>query len=364
MKKTDILPAWGRILRGDPPFLSIEITKECPLRCPGCYANQPGHSGSGVSHQEMRDLQGRQLIDGVFALVRRLRPLHVSIVGGEPLVRYRELDVILPELARMKLEVQLVTSAVRPIPAAWSRLPNLHLVVSVDGLPPEHDQRRSPATYERILRHVAGHRFVVHCTVIKQFLSRSGYLRDFARFWSERGEVQKIWFSLFTPQEGQPSDERLSPANRVTALEELAPLPRQFPKVYLPEVVLDGYRHPPLSPKDCIFAQVTDSIAPDLAARIAPCQLGGQPVCGECGCIAAAGLAAIGKFRLFPGLRVSDVFILSKKVGGLLRRFRGERSCATVCDASLNAVPAPACAHPPNELGAGPFAVRDDHSAL
>jgi len=364
MKKTDILPAWGRVLRGDLPFLSIEITKECPLRCPGCYANQPGHSGSGVSQQEMRDLQGRQLIDGVLALVRRLRPLHVSIVGGEPLVRYRELDVILPELARMKLEVQLVTSAVRPIPARWSKLPNLHLVVSIDGLPPEHDRRRSPATYERILRHVAGHRFVVHCTVIRQFLSRSDYLHDFAGFWSERREVQKIWFSLFTPQEGPPADERLSPADRVKALEELAPLPRQFPKVYLPEVVLDGYRHPPLSPKDCIFAQVTDSIAPDLAARIAPCQLGGQPVCGECGCIAAAGLAAIGKFRLFPGLRVSDVFILSKKVGGLLRRFRGERSCATVCDASLNAVPAPACAHPPNELGAGPFAVRDDHSAL
>lgn len=364
MKKTDILPAWGRVLRGDLPFLSIEITKECPLRCPGCYANQPGHSGSDASHQEMHDLQGRQLIDGVLALVRRLRPLHVSIVGGEPLVRYRELDVILPELARMKLEVQLVTSAARPIPAAWNELPNLHLVVSVDGLPPEHDQRRSPATYERILRHVAGHRFVVHCTVIKQFLSRSGYLRDFAGFWSERGEVQKIWFSLFTPQEGQPSDERLSPANRVTALEELASLPRQFPKVYLPEVLLEGYRRPPLSPKDCLFARVTACMAPDLVTPITPCQFGGQPVCRECGCIAAAGLAAIGRFRLFPGLRASDVFLLSNKVGGFLRRFRGERSCATVCDASLNALPAPACALPPENRRAGPFAVQDDHSAL
>ena len=33
-----ILAAWGRILTGYAPALSIEITKECPLRCPGCYA--------------------------------------------------------------------------------------------------------------------------------------------------------------------------------------------------------------------------------------------------------------------------------------------------------------------------------------
>jgi len=29
-----IFTAWGRILSGYAPNLSIEITKECPLRCP------------------------------------------------------------------------------------------------------------------------------------------------------------------------------------------------------------------------------------------------------------------------------------------------------------------------------------------
>jgi hypothetical protein len=38
-----ILPAWGRILGGYRPNLSIEITRECPLRCPGCYAYTAGH---------------------------------------------------------------------------------------------------------------------------------------------------------------------------------------------------------------------------------------------------------------------------------------------------------------------------------
>src|SRR5215471_5492640 len=162
MKKQDIFRGWGRILRGHYPMLSVEITRECPLRCPGCYAFQPEHLGAAGPLRELTDLKGDALVTGVLGLVRRFRPLHLSIVGGEPLVRYRELDVLLPKLAEMGVEVQLVTSAVRPIPAAWNALPNLHILVSVDGLQPEHDRRRAPATYDRILRHISGHRIVIH----------------------------------------------------------------------------------------------------------------------------------------------------------------------------------------------------------
>jgi MoaA/NifB/PqqE/SkfB family radical SAM enzyme len=45
MKKADGLKAWGIILKGRRPFLSIELTRECPLRCPGCYAFAPDHVG-------------------------------------------------------------------------------------------------------------------------------------------------------------------------------------------------------------------------------------------------------------------------------------------------------------------------------
>ena len=38
VKKQEIIKAWGKILRGERPSLSLEITRECPLRCPGCYA--------------------------------------------------------------------------------------------------------------------------------------------------------------------------------------------------------------------------------------------------------------------------------------------------------------------------------------
>src|SRR2546428_13923343 len=94
-----IFAAWARTLSGYPPALPIEIPRECPLRCPGCYAYGDDHLGGEVTLRQVRDFKGQELIDGVIALVDRHKPLHVSIVGGEPLVRYRELDIMLPILA-------------------------------------------------------------------------------------------------------------------------------------------------------------------------------------------------------------------------------------------------------------------------
>jgi len=190
-----ILTAWGRILRGRAPALSIEITRECPLRCPGCYAYGDDHLNSDTTLRQLHDFKGRDLVDRVMALVDEHQPLHVSIVGGEPLVRYRELGEILPALAARNVYVQLVTSAVREIPIEWRELPKLTIVVSIDGLQPEHDARRTPATYERILRHIAAHHITVHCTVTRQQAIRPGYIEEFLRFWSTRPEVARIWMS-------------------------------------------------------------------------------------------------------------------------------------------------------------------------
>ncbi len=62
----------------------------------------------------------------------------------------------------------------------------------MDGLQPEHDRRRAPATCERILKHIAGHRINMHCTITRELLQRPSYLGDFADSWSKREEVQKI----------------------------------------------------------------------------------------------------------------------------------------------------------------------------
>src|SRR5215467_10550349 len=59
----EIVQAWGRILGGYRPNLSIEITKECPLRCPGCYAYGDEHlGGNGVTLRGLADYKGEELV--------------------------------------------------------------------------------------------------------------------------------------------------------------------------------------------------------------------------------------------------------------------------------------------------------------
>src|SRR6185295_10357669 len=111
MKTSEVVRAWGKILKGTQPSLSIEITRECPLRCPGCYAYDDAHLGNGATLRSLHDYKGQTLIDGVLEVVDRIRPLHLSIVGGDPLVRYRELEEMIPQLIGRGIHVQVVTSA-------------------------------------------------------------------------------------------------------------------------------------------------------------------------------------------------------------------------------------------------------------
>ena len=84
-----VLQTWGRTLRGQVPSLSLEITSECPLRCPGCYAYEDAHLGT-TNLRSLSDFKGRELIARILALMDQYKPLHLSIVGGDPLVRYRD----------------------------------------------------------------------------------------------------------------------------------------------------------------------------------------------------------------------------------------------------------------------------------
>jgi sulfatase maturation enzyme AslB (radical SAM superfamily) len=321
MKRSDVIKAWGKILRGRQTTLSIEITRECPLRCPGCYAYEPEHlQETGQTLRTVSDYKGDELVAKVLEIVREHRPLHLSIVGGEPLVRFRELDCLLPQLSEMKIAVQLVTSAVREIPKNWSSIEDLYLVVSIDGLQPEHDARRKPATYERILRNIAGQKVTVHCTVTGQTANRPGYYEEFVEFWSARDEVKKIWFSLFTPQLGAEGEEILDAETRARVIDELGKLSRRFPKLDLPKQVISGYRQPPASPEECIFARTTLNLTANLENKVVPCQFGGTPDCSQCGCMASAGLAAVGDYRLFGAVPLRKIFFLSDNIGKTVRK--------------------------------------------
>src|ERR1700710_1270211 len=134
MKKSEVLHAWATILSGRAPSLSIEITKECPLHCPGCYAFDVGHLGGATQLRQLSDFKGDELVAKVLAVIDERRPLHVSLVGGDPLVRYRELELLLPQIEQRGVHTQVVTSAFRVVPAEWQKFKKLNVVVSIDGL--------------------------------------------------------------------------------------------------------------------------------------------------------------------------------------------------------------------------------------
>jgi MoaA/NifB/PqqE/SkfB family radical SAM enzyme len=314
LKKLEVIKAWGRILAGGFPTLSIEITRECPLRCPGCYAYEPEHL-TGSTLRELQDFKGDNLVGNVLALVDKHKPVHLSIVGGEPLVRFRELNNLLPKLSERRIAVQIVTSAVREIPKEWRSIKGLYLVVSIDGLRPEHDSRRKPATYERILRNIEDQKITVHCTVTAQTAAREGYYEEFLEFWSARPEVKQIWISLFTPQIGADDAEILRGEMRGRVIDEFVDLRERFPKLVFPDSVAEGYRHPPTTPSNCIFARTTLNLSADLKSRVTPCQFGGTPDCSQCGCMASAGLAAVGNHRLFNVLPLMKLYNISDRIG-------------------------------------------------
>jgi MoaA/NifB/PqqE/SkfB family radical SAM enzyme len=322
MQKTEVLHAWATILSGRAPSLSIEITKECPLRCPGCYAFDTAHLGGTTVLRQLSDFKGDELVNRILALLDKHKPLHVSLVGGDPFVRYRELEQIIPQIEARGIHTQVVTSAFRVIPAEWRKYKKLNIVVSIDGLQPEHDERRKPATYERILKNIIGAKVTIHSTITAQIASRPGYLEEFLAFWSANPAIAKIWFSLFTPQRGATDPEILSSAERQSVINELRRLRPKFSKLDMHDIVIDEIANPPGSPQECIFARTTETISADLSTRITPCQFGGDPDCSQCGCIASMGLAAVGHYRVVGSLTAGHLFRASDRFGKRWRRLQ------------------------------------------
>jgi len=292
----------------------LEITNKCPLSCPGCYAFNPDHV-TGTSLGSIPDFSGDELIAGVMEVLDRRKPLGLFLVGGEPLIRVKEISRLLPEISRRGIQTEVVTSGVIPIPLEWNQLEGIRVVVSIDGLQPDHDRRRKPATYERILGNIRGRKVIIHCTVTSQMASQERALEQFVGYWSSLDEVQDIRFSLYTPQVGEASEEILSPELRREVVAELDRLGGLYPKIRQNRGMITAYLNPPRNPEECIFAGVTECLSADLRSPVLPCQLGGNPDCNRCGCVAAVGCQAIGNYRLPGGLALGRIFSFSRKLG-------------------------------------------------
>jgi len=261
-----------RNLPGSRPFLVLEITRSSPVD----QAN--GLVFRSVRERPRKEFRGRELVDRVLALVERVMPVQIWLVGGEPLVRRAEIGRLLPQFDRLGIEVQLATGALLPIPYDYRTWDNLTIVVMVDAL--------QPGTCARIVDNISGHGVVVHCDIDRPLACAPRRLREFVGFWSSRDEVLGMWFSL----------RGLTLPERAATVAELASIRRTFPKVFLPDPIRSAFLHPPSGPDACAFARMTHRVSPDFVVEAAPCPLGGNRVCSECGSIASARLSAIGGF--------------------------------------------------------------------
>ncbi len=322
MNPRELIAAWLKILNGKAPMLSIEITRECPLACPGCYAYNDNHLGGGVVLRELNDYRGDDLVNGVIGLVRKHEPIHVSLVGGEPLVRHRELSRILPALSQIGVHTLVVTSGVIPIPEEWMSLPRVRVTVSVDGLPEHHDVRRKPATYERILKNIAGRDVNIHLTITRPMVQTEAYLEEYFSFWSARPEINKIWVSVYSPQIGEDTPEMLRPDDRARLVRHMATWREKFPKLLISEGYAQAVAAPPRNPDECMFSKMSTNYSADLKSRVEPCIFGGNPDCTQCGCAVSIGFHWLRTIKVAGPVKVGHFVNSSVAIGSVMNKLR------------------------------------------
>jgi MoaA/NifB/PqqE/SkfB family radical SAM enzyme len=321
MNVSNVFQSWGKVLTGKVPMLSIEITRECPLRCPGCYAYGDTHLGQDAPNlRSLSDYRGNDLVNGILCLVDEHQPLQVSLVGGEPLIRHRELSAVLPELSRRGIYTMVVTSAVIPIPKAWTDLPRVTVAVSVDGNPEDHDVRRKPATYDRILKNIAGSTVNIHWTVVRGNVEERGYMDRYLDFWNARPEVRNIWASVYTPQLEEDSAERLTSENRAQLARYFNSVSGKYNKLTMHSGLMEAFLHPPESPATCLFSKLSVNYTADLKSRVEPCVFGGAPNCAECGCSISLGAHWLGEYKLAGPLRGKHLLNASLAIGRMVNR--------------------------------------------
>lgn len=321
IRARDLFMSWGKVMCGHVPMLGIEVTRECPLRCPGCYAYSDSRV-EGDSIRQTRELRGDDLVGGILRLVECHGPLHVSLIGGEPMIRHRELSRVLPVLSRRGIVSMVVTSGVLPIPREWMELPRVIVAVSVDGLATDHDLRRAPATYERILDHIANRKVSIHWTVLRSHIEEPGYMDAYLAFWSARPEVERILLSLYSPLVGEDSPERLTSDNRETIRGLVPDLRSRYPKLLVAAGMAQAYASPPLRPEECYFSRMSVNYTADCRTRIGPCILGAGRDCNQCGCAISVALHWIAGRKIAGPLRIGHVMECAVTTASIASRLR------------------------------------------
>ena len=189
-------------------------------------------------------------------------------------------------------------------------------------MPEHHDARRKPATYTRILENIRDREINIHWTITGPMLKRPGYLEEYVAFWQARPEVNRIWVSLYSPQQGEHTSEMLTKEERQQVARELPALRESYPKLLMSPGIGQALLEPPQDPRECLFSKMSTNYSADLATRVEPCIFGGTPDCSQCGCIVSSGLHYVQKINLVGPLKIGHLVRTSTAIGSLVNRVR------------------------------------------
>jgi MoaA/NifB/PqqE/SkfB family radical SAM enzyme len=275
-------------------FGSIDVTKECNLRCAHCYFYEGG-DGDAPAYKDAGELSVEAWLAKLEALKHTRSRLEFpffqcSWVGGEPLVRKE-----LIEKGRKYFRYNtVVTNGTIPLPD-W---PDVNWYVSIDGDEATHERiRRKRGIYRRAMRNVTQHpnlRVTIAYCITRENLH---CIEQAVIDWSHAGAAH-MTFDFYTPI-GDMTDKDdslfLPLIERDAVLDQLIELKRIYGDFFiLPERVfrLMKSNHCRQVTDHCLFSTHAFAFGPD-GMQKEQCMMGPKADCDRCGCVVPFYMAAL-----------------------------------------------------------------------
>lgn len=269
-------------------FGSIDVTKECNLRCRHCYFFEQDYEGELSADAWIAKLEELKRTTS-----RREFPFfQCTWVGGEPLIRK---DLI--ERGRKYFRHNtVVTNGTIPLPS-W---PDVHFYLSIDGDEPTHEHiRNKKGIYKRAMRNVAEHP-ELEVTVAYCITNQNKHcLEQAVKDWAEAGAA-RMTFDFYTPIETieeplfVPLEERDELLDRLLELKaiygDFFVLPERVFRLMKSDVCKQVTDH-------CLFAERSFAFGPDGTPK-EKCMMGPKADCDRCGCVVPFYLASLVDRRL------------------------------------------------------------------
>jgi MoaA/NifB/PqqE/SkfB family radical SAM enzyme len=270
-------------------FGSIDVSKECNLRCSHCYFFEQDYSNELTVDQWVAKLENLKRTTS-----RLEHPFfQCTWVGGEPLIRK---DLI--ERGRKYFRYNtVVTNGTIPLPD-W---PDVNWYISIDGDEATHERiRNKKGIYKRAMRNIADHPDL--SVTIAYCITRSNVhcLEQAIVDWAAAGAA-RMTFDFYTPIstiedrcDGDddlfvPLDERDAILDKLIALKKIYGdffvLPERVFRLMKSDVARETTDH-------CLFAEKSFAFGPT-GAQKEKCMMGPKADCDRCGCVVPFYLASL-----------------------------------------------------------------------